>query len=150
MVGRMGSQDWGTMPSPLHAVRVKRCGHLVLFEQRAFQARHVQEQTRLPPWLANGSKRGLHGRRLLWGSMLRACLCGVRAHAAAGSCNEANMPLRACLCRARWCLCCMRALAFASHNCHVLPACSPCLALLVLGCQELFFALLCLLMLGRP
>ena len=33
---------------------------------------------------------------------------------------------------------------------NVLPACSPCLALLVLGCQELFFALLCLLMLGLP
>ena len=30
------------------------------------------------------------------------------------------------------------------------PACSPCLALLVLGCQELFFALPCLLMLGLP
>ena len=96
------------MPSPLHAVRVKRCGHLVLFEQRASSkptvwlpcSGHVQEQKRLPPRLANDSTRGLHGRRLLWEFMLRACLCGVRARVAAGSCNEAHMTLRACLCRA--------------------------------------------------
>ena len=64
---------------------------------------HVQEQKRLPPRLANDSTRGLHGRHLLWGFMLRACLCGVRARVAAGSCNEANMTLRvvpACACAA--------------------------------------------------
>ena len=56
---------------------------------------HVQEQKRLPPRLANDSNRGLQGRRLLWGFMLRACLCGVRARVDAGSCNEAHMTLRA-------------------------------------------------------
>ena len=63
----------------------------------------IQEQKRLPPCLANDSTSGLPGRRLLWGFMLRACLCGVRARVAAGSCNEANMTLRvvpACACAA--------------------------------------------------
>ena len=66
------------------------------------------------------------------------------------------MSMHACSC-----LCCtrayVRAVAFActalSSLCasaHVLPACSTCIALLMLGCQELFFALLCLLMLGLP
>jgi len=68
---------------------------------------HVQEQKRLPPRLANDSNRGLQGRRLLWGFMLRACLSGVRARVHAGSCREANMTLSDCLCHA--CLCCMRA-----------------------------------------
>ena len=70
---------------------------------------HVQEQKRLPPRLANDSTRGLHGRHLLWGFMLRACLCGVRARVDAGSCREANMTLSDCLCHACLCLCCMRA-----------------------------------------
>ena len=54
---------------------------------------HVQEQKRLPPWLANDSTCGLQGSRLPWGFMLRACLCGVRARVHAGSCREANMTL---------------------------------------------------------
>jgi len=84
-----------------------------------------QEQKRLPPWLANDSTRGLHGRRLLWGFMLLACLCGARARAAAGSCNGAHMTLRACLCHACLCLCCMHAIACASRiamfSLHVPP-----------------------------
>ena len=70
---------------------------------------HVQEQKRLPPWLANDSTCGLQGSRLPWGFMLRAYLCGVRARVHAGSCREANMTLSACLCHACLCLCCMRA-----------------------------------------
>ena len=70
---------------------------------------HVQEQKRLPPWLANDSTCGLQGSRLPWGFMLRACLCGVRARVHAGSCREANMTLSDCLCHACLCLCCMRA-----------------------------------------
>ena len=70
---------------------------------------HVQEQKRLPPWLANDSTCGLQGSRLPWGFMLRACLCGVRARVHAGSCSEANMTLSDCLCHACLCLCCMRA-----------------------------------------
>jgi hypothetical protein len=45
------------------------------------------------------------------------------------------MPLHACLCRARWCLCCMRAIAFASQLAMFSLHAPPCLALLVLGCR---------------
>ena len=41
-------------------------------------------------------------------------------------------------------------LACACAFARVLAPCSPCIALVVLGCQELFFALLCLLLLGLP
>ena len=87
---------------------------------------HVQEQKRLPPRLANDSNRGLQGRRLPQGFMLRACLCGVRARVDAGSCREANMTLRACLCRACLCLCCMRARVCADsrHGKGRQPPCS--------------------------
>ena len=81
---------------------------------------HVQEQKRLPPWLANDSTCGLQGSRLPWGFMLRACLCGVRACVHAGSCHEANMTLSDCLCHACLCLCCMRArvCAESGHQLH--------------------------------
>jgi hypothetical protein len=63
------------------------------------------------------------------------CRCVPACVVPARACAAVQLHACACLC---------------FLNCHVLPACSPCLALLVLGCQELFFALLCLLMLGRP
>ena len=90
-----------------------------------FGCRHVQGHKRLPPWLTNDSARGLPGRRLLWGFLLRACLCCVRARVPAGSCNEANMSPRACLCRA--CLYLCAACVWFPHLSLCLCPCAPCM-----------------------
>ena len=94
---------------------------------------HVQEQKRLPPWLANDSTCGLQGSRLPWGFMLRACLCGVRARVHAGSCREANMTLSDCLCHACLCLCCMRARVCAAGGVSSSPWSSGALELVEAG-----------------
>ena len=52
----VGSCAWGVMPSPLHAVRMKRCGHLVPFRTKSLprptsKARQQQrpQPSRTPP-----------------------------------------------------------------------------------------------------
>jgi hypothetical protein len=49
MVGRVGSQEWGIMPSPLHAVECKGVATLFLFEQRAVQDHGVAPLFRTCP-----------------------------------------------------------------------------------------------------
>ena len=112
----VGSCAWGVMPSPLHAVRMKRCGHLVPFRTKSLprptsKARQHQrpQPSRTPP------TQGVYVA-CVPASVRHACsacmllrLCGMHA----GSCSEAYMTLCACSCRACLCLClcCMRARA---------------------------------------
>ena len=81
---------------PLHGVRAQRCGHLVLFRTKSRPRPRcgspVQEQKRLPPRIPDESNRSPPGSRQKGG------LCCVRACVCAGSGNETNMTIRACLC----------------------------------------------------
>ena len=107
----VGSCAWGVMPSPLHAVRMKRCGHLVPFRTKSrsrptSKARQQQQPqpSRTPPtqgvyvacvpasvrhacsFRCRLLQRGLHDAVCLLGS----CLLVFVLHAC--SCLSRNLP----------------------------------------------------------